>query len=157
MKMIPPTPLKKGEHEQLNYGKTPPFPKGGFEKNPLPKEIGGISRYRFLLQNSLLIGAIVLGLEIAASPAALAQRSPQTSQGYTLLDRGWVNDAIAAFQTALRQQPNSAEARLGLAIAYQRAGRDADAWNAYQAVLQVSPDNATALAALGELGGYRPE
>ncbi|MGB3312008.1 MAG: tetratricopeptide repeat protein [Nodosilinea sp.] len=99
----------------------------------------------------------MLGLGTVVSPAALAQRSPQTSQGYTLLDRGWVDDAIAAFQTALRQQPNSAEARLGLAIAYQRAGRDADAWNAHQAVLQVSPDNATALEALGELGGYRPE
>ncbi|MFQ4136086.1 tetratricopeptide repeat protein [Nodosilinea sp. PGN35] len=104
-----------------------------------------------------MIGALVLGLEIVVSPAALAQTSPQTREGYTMLDRGWVNDAIAAFQAALRQQPNSAEARLGLAIAYQRAGRDADAWNAYQAVLQVSPDNAPALAALGELGGYRPE
>nr|WP_228038296.1 tetratricopeptide repeat protein [Nodosilinea sp. LEGE 06152] len=106
---------------------------------------------------SLLTVALISGLEIGISPAALAQRSPQTNQGYTLLDRGWVNDAIAAFQAALRQQPNSAEARLGLATAYQRAGRDADAWNAYQAVLQVSPDNTTALAALGELGGYRPE
>ncbi|HZG38824.1 MAG TPA: tetratricopeptide repeat protein, partial [Nodosilinea sp.] len=101
--------------------------------------------------------ALVLGLELAISPAALAQRSPQTREGYTLLDRGWVNDAIAAFRSALRQQPNSTEARLGLAIAYQRAGRDADAWTAYQAVLQVSPENSTALAALGELGGYRPE
>ncbi|MFZ4678514.1 MAG: tetratricopeptide repeat protein, partial [Nodosilinea sp.] len=83
--------------------------------------------------------------------------SPQTSEGYTLLDRGWVNDAIAAFQAALRQQPNAVEARLGLALAYQRAGRDADARTAYQAVLQVSPDNSTALEALGELGSYRPE
>ncbi|PSR16031.1 hypothetical protein C8255_19955 [filamentous cyanobacterium CCP3] len=126
---------------------TPLF-KGGLKKNPLPMR-------NFLLVGA--IGALVLGLELVASPAALAQRSPQTSQGYTLLDRGWVNDAIAVFQSALRQQPNSAEVRLGLAIAYQRAGRDADAWNAYQAVLQVSPDNATALAALGELGSYRPE
>lgn len=115
------------------------------------------SSRRSLPLASLLTVALMLGLGTVLSPAALAQRSPQTSEGYTLLDRGWVNDAIAAFQAALRQQPNSAEARLGLAIAYQRAGRDADAWNAYQAVLQVSPDNATALAALGELGGYRPE
>ncbi|MBE9108974.1 tetratricopeptide repeat protein, partial [Nodosilinea sp. LEGE 07298] len=157
MKMIPPTPPNKGGHEHLVNGKTPPFPKGGSKKNPFPEVTGGISTAGFPAWKFLCIGALVLGLEIAASPAALAQRSPQTSQGYTLLDRGWVNDAIAAFQTALRQQPNSAEARLGLAIAYQRAGRDADAWNAYQAVLQVSPDNATALAALGELGGYRPE
>jgi tetratricopeptide (TPR) repeat protein len=87
----------------------------------------------------------------------MAQRSPQVSQGYALLERGWVNDAITAFQAALARSPNSLDARLGLAIAYQRAGRDADAWAAYQSVLQISPDNPTALAALGELGGYRPE
>ncbi|WOD37648.1 tetratricopeptide repeat protein [Nodosilinea sp. E11] len=110
-----------------------------------------------LLRHSLLLGVFVLGLELVASPAVLAQRSPQVSEGYTLLDRGWVNDAIVAFQAALRREPNAVEARLGLAIAYQRAGRDADAWAAYQAVLQVSPEQATALAALGELGGYRPE
>lgn len=157
MKMIPPTPLKKGGHERLHNGQILPFPKGGFKENPLPQATGGISREGFLAWKLLLIGALVFGLGMASSPAALAQRSPQTTEGYALLDRGWVNDAIAAFQAALRQQPNSTEARLGLAIAYQRAGRDADAWTAYQTVLQVSPDNSTALEALGKLGSYRPE
>ncbi|MBW4460928.1 MAG: tetratricopeptide repeat protein [Nodosilinea sp. WJT8-NPBG4] len=149
MKMIP--------HKQLDNVKKSPFSRGGLQENSLPKETKGVSRGRLLTQNSLLIGALVLGLEIVVSPAALAQRSPQVSEGYTLLDRGWVNDAIAAFQAALRQQPNSAEARLGLAIAYERAGRDAEAWAAHQAVLQVSPDHSTALESLGKLGGYRPE
>jgi tetratricopeptide (TPR) repeat protein len=109
------------------------------------------------VRTSLLTVALVLGLELASPTAALAQRSPQTTEGYALLEKGWVNDAIAAFQAALRQQPNSPEARLGLAIAYQRAGRDADAWNAYRAVLAVRPNDGAALAAIGELGGYRPE
>jgi predicted Zn-dependent protease len=41
----------------------------------------------------------------------------------TLLNQGLVNDAIAAFQQALRSNPNSLEAKLGLAQAYQKAGR----------------------------------
>ncbi|MBE9138534.1 tetratricopeptide repeat protein [Nodosilinea sp. LEGE 07088] len=106
---------------------------------------------------SLCTIAMVCGLEMTIAPVALAQRSPQVSQGYALLERGWVNDAIAAFQSALTRQPNSVEARLGLATAYQRAGRDGDAWQAYQAVIQVDPDNPAALSALGTLGGYRPE
>lgn len=98
-----------------------------------------------------LCGAIALpGAAQTARPAAVRN-------GYTLLERGWVNDAIAAFQQALRQSPNSLEARLGLAIAYQRAGRDADAWNAYQQVLAQDNTNRTALSAVGLLGGYRPE
>lgn len=108
-------------------------------------------------QLTLVTLALVLGLDWPLARPGLAQTSPQVREGYTLLERGWVNDAIAAFQAALRVHPNSPEARLGLALAYQRAGRDADAWTAYQAMLGISPDQPQALAAVGELGGYRPE
>lgn len=89
-------------------------------------------------------------------PIAVAMPAP-VSEGYTLLNRGWVNDAIAQFQQALKRYPNSLDARLGLAIAYQRAGRDGDAWTAYRRVLMQDPNNRTALAAVGVLGGYRTE
>ncbi|MGF1567369.1 MAG: tetratricopeptide repeat protein [Nodosilinea sp.] len=105
----------------------------------------------------LILLALGLGLTVGWGQPGQAQLPPPVSQGYSLLERGWVNDAIAAFTSALGRYPNSPEARLGLAIAYQRAGRDAEAWQAYQAVLQVSPDHPRALKALGELGGYRPE
>lgn len=105
----------------------------------------------------LLTATLLVSLGSLLPPPVLAQTPAAIRQGYDLLDRGWVNDAIPAFEAALRAYPNSPEARLGLAIAYQRAGRDTDAWQAYQAVLQVAPDNATALTAMGELGGYRPE
>jgi cellulose synthase operon protein C len=122
-------------------------------QNPSPWGRGAGVRALGML---VLVTLLLSGEALTRSPA-LGQQSPQTREGYTLLEKGWVNDAIAAFQSALRQQPSSPEARLGLAIAYQRAGRDADAWATYQAVLQVSPDSAPALAALGTLGGYRPE
>ena len=127
--------------------------KVNLSQNPSPPGRGAGVR----ALGTLALVTLLLGLEILTNPAALAQRSPQVNQGYALLERGWVTDAIAAFQAALSRQPNSPEARLGLALAYQRAGRDADAWNAYQAVIQIAPENAVALAALGELGGYRPE
>ncbi|RMF62833.1 MAG: hypothetical protein D6742_19190, partial [Cyanobacteria bacterium J069] len=94
---------------------------------------------------------------IAESGLTQTTRPAAVRNGYALLERGWVNDAIAAFQQALRQSPNSLDAKLGLAIAYQRAGRDADAWNAYQQVLAQDAANRTALSAIGLLGGYRAE
>ncbi|MEP0912266.1 tetratricopeptide repeat protein [Leptolyngbya sp. GB1-A1] len=90
-------------------------------------------------------------------PALAQSADPVTRQGYVLLDRGWVNDAITAFRQALQRNPRSLEARLGLAIAYQRAGQDSNAWNAYQQVIQQDPNNGQALAAIGLLGSYRSE
>lgn len=91
-------------------------------------------------------------------PSAGAQAVPAAvRRGQSLLQRGLANDAIAAFQQALRSNPNSLEAKIGLAGAYQKAGKDAEAWTAYQRVLEQDPNNKTALKAVGVLGGYRPE
>lgn len=112
------------------------------------------SRPEIRLITLLVSAALVLP---GAAPV-MAQTSPaEVRQGYSLLERGWVNDAIAAFQRALQRSPNSVEARLGLAVAYQRAGQDANAWQAYQQVLAVDPDNRQALSAIGQLGAYRPQ
>lgn len=88
------------------------------------------------------------------SPAALAASVPS---GLRLLEQGLVNQAIAEFEQILRRRPDSAEAQLGLAQAYERAGRDADAFSAYQRVVEIDSSNRPALQALGKLGGYRPE
>ena len=104
----------------------------------------------------MLLG-LTSGLLIALMGLPAQAQSISAGQGYTLLNRGYVNDAIAAFQKALQQNPQSLEAKLGLAIAYQRAGQDAKAWQAYQQVLVQDPKNLTALSAVGLLGGYRPE
>ncbi len=99
-----------------------------------------------------LCSGLLLVSGLSEMPRAQAQSA---AQGYGLLQKGWVNDAIAAFERTLRQTPNALEAKVGLAIAYQKAGRDADAWAAYQRVLAQDPQNRTALAAVGQLGGYR--
>ncbi len=105
-----------------------------------------------------LAGGVSVGAVVSQVPAAQAQAVPAAvRRAQTLLNQGLVNDAIAAFQQALRSNPNSEDAKLGLAQAYQKAGKDADAWNAYQRVLEQSPNNIPALKAVGLLGGYRAE
>lgn len=103
-----------------------------------------------------VVFSVACGLGTAERSGAQAQPTAVRA-AYTLLNRGWVNDAIAAFQRVLRQSPNSLDAKLGLAMAYQRAGQDAAAWTAYQQVLAQDGDNRAALTAIGLLGSYRAE
>lgn len=104
---------------------------------------------------TLVLAAAIFHL---LTPAGQAQsRSAVVQEGYSLLERGWVNDAINVFRQALQANPQSVEAQLGLAIAYQRAGQDEQAWIAYQRVLAQDPNNIAALEAIGELATYRPE
>ncbi|MBE9182398.1 tetratricopeptide repeat protein [Oculatella sp. LEGE 06141] len=110
-----------------------------------------------LLGLSLIMSPLVMSVGLMAAPA-IAQSVPSSiRRAYTLMDQGLVNQAIALFERALRQYPQSPEGRLGLAIAYRRAGRDADALQAYERTLEVDPNNRLALISIGVLGGYRPE
>lgn len=106
----------------------------------------------------LTLSGLPLSVEVLMPSVVQAQTIPaQLRQAYTLLGRGLVNQAIAEFERFLQQNPNSVEGRLGVAIAYRRAGRDTDAFQAYQRVLEVDPNNQLALSTLGVLGEYRPE
>ena len=109
-----------------------------------------------LLFLGLAGGLTVAPVDLVVS-AAVAQAPAPVQQGYELLNKGWVDAAISAFEQALLRSPQSNAARLGLAIAYQRAGRDADAWAAYNQVLDSDPNNQTALKAVGKMGVYRSE
>ena len=91
------------------------------------------------------------------APAQANSSSSSVQQGFNLLKKGLVNDAIAAFQQVLKREPQSLQAYIGLAIAYNRAGRIEYAWNAYQQVLAQDPNNQMALKAVGIMGTYRPE
>ncbi|MGJ3254114.1 MAG: tetratricopeptide repeat protein [Elainellaceae cyanobacterium] len=113
--------------------------------------------WSYLISFGLLTGLVSLMPLITAS-AVLAQTVPLSiRQAYTFLNQGQVNAAIARFEQSLQQYPNSLEGWLGVAIAYRRAGRDADAFRAYQRVIEIDPNNQLALGALGLLGGFRPE
>jgi cellulose synthase operon protein C len=105
-----------------------------------------------------LFGVPMLDLLISTPLVAIAQEIPTAiRQAYALLGQGLVDQAIASFRQAIQQYPQSAEARLGLGIAYRRAGRDADALRTYEQVLTIDPNNRLALLSIGVLGGYRAE
>ena len=113
--------------------------------------------WSYLISLGLLTGIVQL-MPLITTSAVLAQTVPASiRQAYTLLDQGQVNAAITRFEQALQQSPNSLEGWLGVAIAYRRAGRDEDAFRAYQRVIEIDPNNRLALGALGLLGGFRPE
>ncbi|MBW4645144.1 MAG: tetratricopeptide repeat protein [Goleter apudmare HA4340-LM2] len=106
-----------------------------------------------LLFNSLLVVPLVESI----APAQAQTLPAGVQKGLGLLNKGLVNDAITAFQQALKSQPQSLQGRLGLAIAYRRAGRISEAWSAYQQVLAIDPNNHLALKTIGLLGTYRSE
>lgn len=106
----------------------------------------------------LFVFSIVAVSPISMIAPAVAQRGSSAEQrGFNLLKKGWVNDAIKAFQQALKSNPQSLQAKLGLAIGYKRAGKIDDAWNAYQRVLAQDPNNQLALKTIGLFGTYKPQ
>ncbi|EDX72218.1 Tetratricopeptide repeat family [Coleofasciculus chthonoplastes PCC 7420] len=110
-----------------------------------------------------LIGLGLAGLAISTPmvytiPAVHAQTVPTAvRQAFSLLSQGRVQDAIAAFEAAVRRYPDSLDAKLGLAIAHRRQGNLQQAWNAYQQVLAQDPTNELALKSVGLFGTYRSE
>ncbi|BAZ12960.1 tetratricopeptide repeat family protein [Calothrix sp. NIES-4071] len=106
----------------------------------------------------LFVFSIVAVSPISLIAPAVAQKASDSEQrGFNLLKKGWVNDAIKAFQQALKSNPQSLQAKLGLAIGYKRAGKIDDAWNAYQRVLAQDPNNQLALKTIGLFGTYKPQ
>ncbi|MBN8561585.1 MAG: tetratricopeptide repeat protein [Leptolyngbya sp. UWPOB_LEPTO1] len=122
-----------------------------------------MSRVKKQFTLSLCLGWLLAGtplLTLAEAQMAIAQTQnipADVRQAYTLLGKGWVDDAIQAFQRSIQRYPDSVEAKLGLAISLRRAGRDSEAWQAYQQVLQQDPNNQLALKTVGLLASFKPE
>ncbi|BAU14223.1 tetratricopeptide repeat family protein [Leptolyngbya sp. NIES-3755] len=127
------------------------------------KHPANMARVKQQFTLSLCLGWLLAGtplLTLAESQIAIAQTPgipADVREAYTLLGKGWVDDAIKAFQQSIQRYPSLIEAKLGLAISFRRAGRDGDAWQAYQRVLQQDPNNQLALKTVGILAGFKPE
>ncbi|BAY85481.1 tetratricopeptide repeat family protein [Calothrix parasitica NIES-267] len=100
---------------------------------------------------------IVLATLNHIDPVLAQNASGATQKGYNLLKKGWVDDAIKEFKKALQANPQSLQAKLGLAIAYNRTGDIDKAFQTYQEVLQIDPQNQAALRIVGMMGTYKPE
>ncbi len=111
----------------------------------------GLSILCFVVLPGLLAPQLVL-------PAAAAQSSAiSVKTGYELLEKGWANAAIESFREALSLSPKSVEATLGLAIAHQRNGQIDLAWQGYQQVISLDPNQRDALKAIGTVASFRLE
>jgi Flp pilus assembly protein TadD len=71
--------------------------------------------------------------------------------GEAKLSGGDIPGALAAFQTARQLRPTDARASLDLALLYDRTGRWEQARGEYEIVIQLQPENATALNNLAYL------
>jgi tetratricopeptide (TPR) repeat protein len=69
--------------------------------------------------------------------------------GLALLQRGQVDEAVAHYQTALKINPDSAQAHSNLGVALFQKGQLDDAVAHYQKALEISPNSAEAHSNLG--------
>ncbi|MBE9030058.1 tetratricopeptide repeat protein [filamentous cyanobacterium LEGE 11480] len=125
------------------------------------------------LSSSLLIAPLLASLPARAMAVNVSNPQKQTiakvampadraglaaiNRGYAALKKGWADAAIEAFQQAIKTQPQSVKAHLGLAQAYQKNGAIEGAWTAYQQVVQLDATNQVALRQIGTMGEYRPD
>jgi Tfp pilus assembly protein PilF len=86
----------------------------------------------------------------------IAKSANPLALGQEYLQKGWGDAAIDAFQVAIRRDPKSAPAHLGLAQAQQKNGQLEAAWDSYQQVIKLEPKHPIALREIGQFGEYRP-
>ncbi|MCY7282966.1 MAG: tetratricopeptide repeat protein, partial [Cyanobacteria bacterium CAN_BIN43] len=97
-------------------------------------------------------------LVILGALPALGQIPAPVQAGNALVEQGLINQAIPVLEAAVKQYPQSVEARLGLANAYFRAGtytNNEAAYKTFNEVLKLDPENQAALFAVGLMGEYK--
>jgi tetratricopeptide (TPR) repeat protein len=92
----------------------------------------------------------------AAEFQRLVDKAPKSSSLYLRMGEAKLNaddfpGALAAFQTARQLTPSDARASLDLALLYDRTGRSEQARREYEIVIQLQPENGTALNNLAYL------
>ncbi len=113
-----------------------------------PRNIG----YHLDLINILLERAVYAAARDAA--AATVRRFPESPEAWQLLGSAEFKlnnypDAVAAYERAIRQNPSSAELRVGLAAVLWSAGRREEAAAAFERIIHEFPVHAAAFDAYG--------
>jgi tetratricopeptide (TPR) repeat protein len=118
----------------------------------------GISGQITFQRYGRLLGWLVSPLLMLSAMPVLAQTPASVQEGNALVNQGLINQAIPVLEGAVKQYPQSIEARLGLANAYLKAGsylNNEAAFRTFNEVLGIDPDNKAALYAVGVMGEYR--
>lgn len=115
------------------------------------------SRYGWLLGWGLS-PLMILSAFPTVAQVPRAQVPATVQAGNALVEQGLINQAIPVLEAAVKQYPQSVEARLGLANAYFRAGtytNNEAAFRTFNEVLKLDPNNTAALFAVGLMGEYK--
>jgi cellulose synthase operon protein C len=102
----------------------------------------------------------LLGLSLVSAALPALAQSASVQEGNALVEQGLVNQAIPILEAAVRQNPQSVEARLGLAKAYLKAGsylNNEAAFRTFNEALGIDPNNKEALYYVGLMGEYKFE
>jgi tetratricopeptide (TPR) repeat protein len=89
------------------------------------------------------LASLALIASLAAAPAA--------DEGIRLIAQGKTREAILFYQARVSQVPTDAGAQTGLGIAYERAGRTAEAREAYEKALRIDASDVRAMNNLANL------
>ena len=93
--------------------------------------------------------AAAVALALVALPACASYQGARLYRSGSLaLERGDAAVAIRDLEQAARLVPQASEVRNHLGLAYQSAGRDADALAAFRSAVELDCDNAAAQANL---------
>lgn len=91
---------------------------------------------------ALWITLLVFSVSVSLLASLHRRALEETYFGSTLSDLGRTDEAIAAFRTALRIEPYSADARNDLGVALARAGRLSEAMPEFEEAARLNPDRA---------------
>lgn len=95
-----------------------------------------------------------VGDQVQVREVSQSARS-NVAAGYEALIRGSYDMALAFYDSALEEEPNSLLANLGRGASLQKLGRGAEAQGAYEAVLKADPENREALTNMTSILGER--
>jgi tetratricopeptide (TPR) repeat protein len=90
-------------------------------------------------------------LSVAACGGAETRMAKHLQKGQSFLDAGNLEKARIEFQNALQISPKNAQARFEMGVVDEKLGRQRDAAQFYQGVIDVSPDHVEARTRLARL------
>jgi Flp pilus assembly protein TadD len=101
--------------------------------------------------------AAAVALALLALPACASYQGARLYRSGSLaLERGDAAAAIRDLEQAAHLVPQASEVRNHLGLAYQSAGRDAEALEAFRSAVELDCDNAAAQANLAAAEGRAP-
>lgn len=118
----------------------------------LDKARGKLSRQQLVQEMKRAAASRHLAPELQRriQPTRIDQNLPAADRGWRLFEQGKLEEAVAAFETALRENPKDQMGLRGLGWATLKLGQPAKAEATFRQVLKLWPDESSALNGLAQ-------